>query len=87
VLIRQLLTENLMVALLGGAGGALLAVWIMGALAGWHPPVDIPLVVSVPVDMRVFLFALVVSAVTALLFGLLPALQATKNGLGPGIEE
>jgi predicted permease len=86
VLIRQLLTENLMVALLGGAGGALLAVWITSALAAWHPPVDIPLAVSVPVDMRVFLFALVVSAVTALLFGLLPALQATKTDLVPALK-
>src|SRR5258708_22810505 len=86
VMIGQLLTENVMVALLGGAGGALLAVWIMGALAAWHPPVDIPLAVSVPLDMRVFLFALVVSAVTALLFGLLPALQATKTDLVPALK-
>jgi predicted permease len=86
VLIRQLLTENLMVALLGGVGGALVTVWIMRALAAWHPPVDVPLVVSVPVDMRVFLFALVVSAFTALLFGLLPALQATKTDLVPALK-
>jgi predicted permease len=81
VLIRQLLLENLMVALMGGACGALLAVWIADALAAWHPPVDMPLVVSTHVDFRVFLFALVVSSVTALLFGLLPALQATKTDL------
>jgi len=86
VLIRQLLTENLMVALLGGAGGALLAVWITSALAAWHPPVDLPLTVSAPVDIRVFLFALVVSTVTALLFGLLPALQATKTDLIPALK-
>ncbi len=86
VLIRQLLTENLMVALAGGAGGALLAVWIMSALAAWHPPVDVPLVVSAPVDMRVFLFALVVSALTVLLFGLLPALQSTKTDLVPALK-
>ena len=81
VLIRQLLTENLMIALLGGAGGALLALWIMSALEAWHPPIDVPLVVSAPVDIRVFLFTLVVSTVTALLFGLLPAFQATKTDL------
>jgi predicted permease len=86
VLIRQLLTENLMVALAGGAGGALLALWITSALAAWHPPVDIPMVVSAPVDFRVFLFALVVSSVTALLFGLLPALQATKTDLVPALK-
>jgi predicted permease len=81
VLIRQLLTENLMVALAGGAGGALLALWITDALASWHPPVDIPVIVNAPVDFRVFLFAVVVSSVTALLFGLLPALQSTKTDL------
>jgi macrolide transport system ATP-binding/permease protein len=86
VLVRQLLTENLMVALLGGAGGALLAVWITSGLAAWHPPVDLPLTVSAPVDGRVFLFALVVSTVTALLFGLLPALQATKTDLVPALK-
>jgi predicted permease len=86
VLIRQLLTENLMVALLGGAGGALFATWFMSALAAWHPPVDIPLIVSAPVDYRVFLFALVVSSVTALLFGLLPAVQATKTDLVPALK-
>ncbi len=86
VLIRQLLTENLMVALAGGAGGALLALWITGALAAWHPPVDIPVTVSAPVDFRVFLFALAVSVVTALLFGLIPAFQATKTDLVPALK-
>jgi predicted permease len=86
VLIRQLLTENLMVALLGGTGGALVALWIMSALEAWHPPMDIPLVISAPVDVRVFLFALIVSSVTALLFGLLPAFQATKTDLVPALK-
>ncbi|HEV8039365.1 MAG TPA: ABC transporter permease [Bryobacteraceae bacterium] len=86
VLIRELLTENLMVALAGGLGGALLAVWITSALTAWHPPVDAPLVVSANVDLRVFLFALLVSSFTALLFGLLPALQSTKTDLVPALK-
>jgi macrolide transport system ATP-binding/permease protein len=86
VLIRQLLTENLMVALAGGLGGALLAVWITSALSAWRPPVDAPLVVSANVDLNVFLFALLVSSFTALLFGLLPALQATKADLVPALK-
>jgi predicted permease len=86
VLIRQLLTENLMVSLAGGAGGALLALWITNALAAWHPPVDIPVVVSAPVDFRVFLFALAISVITALLFGLIPAFQATKTDLIPALK-
>lgn len=86
MLIRQLLVENILVALLGGGGGALLAGWIMSALSAWHPPVDIPLVISAPVDIRVFLFALAVSTVTALVFGLMPALQATKTDLVPALK-
>jgi len=80
-LVRQLLTENLVIAILGGAGGALLALWIADALAGWRPPIDIPLVINAAPDGRVFLFALLVSVLTTLLFGLLPALQATRTNL------
>jgi predicted permease len=80
-LLRQLLTENLVIAILGGIGGAFLAVWITDALAAWRPPADFPLVISAAPDGRVFLFALLVSVFTTLLFGLLPALQATRTNL------
>jgi predicted permease len=80
-LVRQLLTENLVIAILGGAGGALLALWITDALAAWRPPTDFPLVIGAAPDGRVFLFALTVSVLTTLLFGLLPALQATRTNL------
>jgi predicted permease len=80
-LVRQLLTENLVIAILGGAGGALLATWITDALAAWRPPADFPLVISAAPDGRVFLFALLVSVLTTLLFGLLPALQSTRTNL------
>jgi len=80
-LVRQLLTENLVIAILGGAGGALLAMWITDALAAWRPPADFPLVISAAPDGRVFLFALLVSVATTLLFGLLPALQAARTNL------
>ncbi|HEY3738372.1 MAG TPA: ABC transporter permease [Bryobacteraceae bacterium] len=86
ILVRQLLIENLIVSTLGGIGGALLASWIMSALAAWHPPLDIPIIVNAPVDTRVFLFALLVSAATALLFGLLPAFQSTKTDLIPALK-
>jgi predicted permease len=86
VLIRQLLTENLLVALAGGAGGTLLAFWISNALSAWHPPVQVPLAVNATVDYRVLLFALIVSTFTALLFGLLPAIQSTKADLVPALK-
>ena len=80
-LVRQLLTENLVIALLGGAGGALLAFWISDALSAWHAPSEFPLVIKAQADARVFVFALLVSVLTTLLFGLLPALQATRTNL------
>ena len=85
-LVRQLLTESLVVALIGGAGGALLAGWITSALAGWRPPVDIPILVNVTADYRVFIFAFLVSLFTTLLFGLLPAWQSTKTDLVPALK-
>lgn len=85
-LIRQLLTENMLVALLGGAAGALLAVWITDALAGWRPPIDVPVLLNVTADYRVLLFAFGVSMLTTLLFGLLPAWQSTKTDLVPALK-
>ena len=86
-LVRQLLTESLVVALAGGAGGGLIALWITDALAGWRPPViDFPLLLNVTPDARVFVFGLLVSLLTTLLFGLLPALQATRTDLVPALK-
>jgi len=85
-LVRQLLTENLVAALAGGAGGALLVLWITDALASWRPPIDFPLMLSVGPDFRVFFFALLISMATTLLFGLLPALQTTKTDLVPALK-
>ena len=85
-LVRQLLTENMVVSLIGGAGGALLALWITNALAAWRPPIDIPILVNVSADYRVFVFAFLVSLFTTLLFGLLPAWQSTKTDLVPALK-
>ena len=75
-----------MVALAGGAGGALLVLWITDALAAWKPAMEVPLTLNVTPDARVFLVALLASVLTTLLFGLLPALQATKTDLVPALK-
>jgi len=85
-LIRQLLTESLVIAIAGGAGGAMLATWIAGALSQFHPPIDFPIRINADPDLRVFLFTLTVAAGTTLLFGLLPALQATRADLLPALK-
>ena len=80
-LIRQLVTESILLSLLGGAAGLLVAAWAQGAAAKL-PPVSARLAAEVHLDARVFLFALAVSAATGVLFGLLPALQLTRAGAG-----
>jgi predicted permease len=80
-LIRQLLTESLVVALAGGAVGALFALWIGDALRSWKPPLDFPIRLDAPLDFRVFLFTLAISAGATLVFGLVPALQSTRTDL------
>lgn len=85
-LIRQLLTENLLLALAGGAGGLLLAWWATGLITNAKLPVDFPFNTTMAVDMRVLAFALVASVFTVLFFGLAPAMQATRTDLVPALK-
>jgi predicted permease len=80
-LIRQLLTESVLLSLLGGVAGLLLAFWILRVLLALKPPIDFPLALDVSVDWRVLLFSLGVSLAAGVLFGLAPALQATRPNL------
>jgi len=82
-LVRQLLTESLLLALLGGAAGLLVAQWILSFLlslitSGSNLPVGL--------DPRVLAFTLGVSVLTALLFGLIPARRATRIELDPALK-
>ena len=80
-LARQFLTESVVVALIAGAAGVLLARWgLAAALAVWP---RVPRVNEIGLDPWVLAFALVLSLVTGLAFGLLPALRAA----GPGVEQ
>lgn len=86
-IIRQLLTENLLWALLGGAGGLLLAVWghqlILSFLVGntQETPLNFHL------DQRVLGFALIMSILTGVLAGILPALTAVRRDVAPSIRQ
>jgi predicted permease len=80
-LMRLLLTESLVIAVLGGALGLLVAQAAVGLFSRFRIPSDIPLVLDFRVDSQVLLFALLVSVASAVLFGLAPALQSTKPDL------
>ena len=90
-LVRQLLTESMLLALLGGAGGLLLANWLVPALAMLNPIRGISLSAflnNFELDPRVLCFALVMTLLTGVLFGFLPALKATgAHELMPRLKE
>lgn len=85
-IVRQLLTESLMLAAIGGGLGILLAFWGTSFIAAQLPG-SIPRLQEANVDGRVLGFTLGVSLITGLLFGLAPALQATRLNLTESLKE
>ena len=86
-LVRQLLTESILLSFVGGIAGLLLALWIVKLLLTLKPPIDFPLALDVAVDWRVLLFSLTVSVVAGAFFGLAPALQATRTNLVGALKD
>ena len=86
-LIRQFLTENVLLALAGGLLGLGVGYATMAALNAAVPPYSLPREANVTMDGRVLLFALALSAFTGILFGLAPALGATKANLAVSLKE
>ncbi len=84
-LIRQLLTESLLLALIGGALGILLALWSVDFLVKLSP-VTFPSFVKLSIDGRVLGFSLVISVLTGALSGLAPALQAARPALNETLK-
>lgn len=84
-LVRQMLAESVVIALAGGAVGVVLAWALVSGFVAWAPG-GIPRLAEVVIDGRVLLFALVVSCVTGVLFGIAPALNAMRqrDGLPSG---
>jgi putative ABC transport system permease protein len=85
-LIRQLLTESLLLSLFGGAVGLLLAMWGVYLFVAFGPS-DLPRARGIAIDGRVFSFTLAVSLLTGIIFGLVPALQASRPDLNQTLKE
>jgi putative ABC transport system permease protein len=85
-LVSQMLTESALIAAIGGGTGTLLAVWGMDILISLNPG-DIPRLADARIDGRVLGFTLILSILTALIFGLVPALSASKPDLQEAIRE
>ena len=86
-LIRQLLTESVVLAMLGGVAGILFAYWGKGMLLNLRPWGGGSLSVDLKLDLRVLGFTILVSLLTGLLFGLAPALRATRVDLNSALKD
>ena len=85
-LVRQLLTESLVLGMAGGMGGWLIASYVTSLAGLVRTPFGWPLDLTVPLDYRVLIFCSVLSVLTSLVFGLIPALRATRLDLVSGLK-
>jgi putative ABC transport system permease protein len=85
-LVRQLLTESLLLGLIGGAAGLLLAAWCTELLQTLAPS-GLPRLSNIVVDRQVVAYAIAASLLTGLLFGIVPALQAARRDAGGQLKE
>ena len=85
-IIRQMLTESVFLSLVGGAAGLLVAVWMTELLSSFDQLSSFA-ALDISVDNRVLVFTLIVSVLTGILFGLAPALQASRPDLVPALKD
>jgi putative ABC transport system permease protein len=87
-IVRQLLTEGVLLATLGGAAGLLLAWWTARSLSAATPPTGaLPITPQFSIDLRVLLFTSGLSLLAGVIFGLAPALRASKPALIPALKD
>jgi putative ABC transport system permease protein len=84
--VRQLLTESLLLAVCGGVIGLLVGTWSVDALSAMLPS-NLPAIPGVQIDRHVLAFAAAVTLGTGILFGLMPSLQASRYPLGQGLKD
>ena len=85
-IIRQLLTESVLLSILSGAAGIAVSIWLTRLLIALSEP-NSPRLDEIRTDSRVFLFSLGVTILTGIVFGLLPALQASRPDLNEALKE
>jgi predicted permease len=86
-LVRQLLTENLLLAIAGGAGGILLATWLVGFVPLALEQLPYPFEFDLAVDWRILAYTLLVSAIAAVTFGLAPARRAVRADIVSALKD
>ena len=84
-LMRQLVIESLLLSLLGGSVGLVLGLWFLDVMT-FQPILDFPIDYDLSLDGRVLAFTLLISVITGILFGLAPALHASRPDLVPALR-
>ena len=85
-LVRQLLTESVMVFAAGGVLGLILTRWLTSLLVALLPRLPMPIALEIPIDWRVLAFSFLLCVVTAILSGLAPALHSSRMNLTPALK-
>jgi predicted permease len=86
-LVRQLLTESLIIAAAGGAAGLVLTYWLTNAASTMKLPIDLPFQFDIRPDGSVLIFTILLSAIVGVAFGLAPALAATRADVAPSLKD
>ncbi|MFL6595778.1 MAG: ABC transporter permease, partial [Chthoniobacterales bacterium] len=86
-IVRQLLTESILLSLLGGLGGLVFAYWLGDVLLALVPATPVPLSVDPSPDVRVLLFAFSIALLSGIVFGVAPAVQTARWNLTEGLRE
>ncbi|MBA2743277.1 MAG: ABC transporter permease [Chthoniobacterales bacterium] len=86
-IVRQLLTESLMLAFAGGLGGVVLAYWLGDLLLSQLPASPVPLILDPQPDARVLVFAFALAVLSGVTFGLAPAWQTSRSSLTESLRE
>ena len=86
-IVRQLVTETLVLFAVAGIAGILLGLWTTKLLPALLPPIDVPISLDFALDIRVLSFAAALTLLTGLIFGLVPALGSSRPDLVPALKD
>src|SRR5262245_26201288 len=86
-LIRQLLTESLLLSVLSGGAGLIVGYWAANLLLHFIPSTSLPTFIDLSMDYRALVFTLGLSLLTGIIFGLVPAIQTTRAEVLPALKE
>jgi predicted permease len=86
-IVRQLLTESVVLSICGGLAGLMFAYWLTNLASTMALPVQIPFEIDMRPDLRVLVFAFLLSLITGVGFGLAPAFEATRTDVAPALKE